>query len=216
MCGIFGYVAKRDKPVDMRALARVATVTMRRGPHAWGMAWVDRAGKLNHFKSTGPIVDSLGMLRLAEGSQLFIGHCRFATHGDPADNANNHPHAAGNEAFVVHNGVIHHYDHLARKHRLRLETECDSEVVAKMLAKFRGKPLARMVRACSEAMGVSPFAAMALWRDRLIATTTNGQPLHIGETRDAYWLASLPKGLPGDVREFPTGTVLEFTDKRAA
>lgn len=215
MCGIFGYVAKRDKPVDMRALARVAEITMRRGPHAWGLAWVDRTGDLRNFKQAGPIVDSLGLLGMAEGSQLLIGHCRFATHGDPADNDNNHPHAAGDDAFLVHNGVIHHYEHLARKHRLRLDTACDSEVVAKMLAKFRGKPLGRMVKACSEAMGVAPFAAMALWRDRLLATATNGQPLHIGETKNAFWLASLPHGLPGVVRQFPAGKVLEFTDKAA-
>jgi hypothetical protein len=67
-----------------------------------------------------------------------------------------------------------------------------------------------MAKACREAMGVFPFASMALWPDRLIATTANGQPLHIGETSEAIWLASLADGLPGSVSRFPQGEVLEF------
>lgn len=55
MCGIFGYVAKRDKPVNLRSLEIVAAATMRRGPHAWGLAWVDRHGDLRHFKQAGQI-----------------------------------------------------------------------------------------------------------------------------------------------------------------
>jgi hypothetical protein len=31
----------------------------------------------------------------AAGPRLVIGHCRWATHGAPKDNRNNHPHQAG-------------------------------------------------------------------------------------------------------------------------
>lgn len=209
MCGIFGYVAKNDKPVDLAALRRVASITMSRGPHAWGLAWVDSRGKMRSYKQTGRIIDSLGLLAMAKDARLLIGHCRWATHGDPRDNLNNHPHDGG-DAWVVHNGVIGHYLDIAVKHNLALQTACDSEVLGLMLQKFRGKPISRAKRACVEAMGNSPFATMMLWPDRLIAARANSQPLHVGETREAYYLASLGYGLPGWVTPLAEGQVVEY------
>lgn len=209
MCGIFGYVAKNDRAVDLSALRRIAAVTMTRGPHAWGMAWVDAAGKMRTYKQQGRIIDALGLLAMAKDARLLIGHCRYATHGDPRDNTNNHPHDGG-DAWVVHNGVIGHYEEIAERHSLPLHTECDSEVLGAMLRKFTGKPIARAKRACVEAMGYSPFATMMLWPDRLIAARANGQPLHVGETRDAYYLASLGFGLPGKVSELAEAEIVEY------
>lgn len=213
MCGVFGFVAKGRKPVNLRILKQIAEVTMLRGPHAWGMAWVDGRGRVKSYKQAGRIADRLPLLNMARGSQMLIGHCRYATHGDPANNLNNHPHDGG-DAWIVHNGVIRHYEEIMRKHRLRPHTQCDSEVLGLMLQKFRGRPLTRMARACNEAIADNPFSAMALWPDRVLAARANAQPLHIGETRDAYWIASLAYGLPGQVEEFPEGKVLEFADSR--
>jgi glucosamine--fructose-6-phosphate aminotransferase (isomerizing) len=209
MCGIFGYVAKGDKRLDLPTIKRIAEVTMTRGPHAWGMAWVDGAGKLRTYKQTGRIVDAIGLLALAADARLMIGHCRYATHGDPSDNLNNHPHDGG-DSYVVHNGVIHHYRTLVERHSLRMHTQCDSEVLGLMLQKFRGKPMARAAKTAREAMGTSPFAMMALWPDRLVAARANGQPLHVGQTRDAYYLASLRPGLPGAVSEFDACEIVEY------
>lgn len=209
MCGIFGYVAKQDKAVDLSILRRIATITETRGPHAWGLAWVDSRGKMRNYKQTGRVSDSLGLLAMAKDARMLIGHCRWATHGDPANNLNNHPHDGG-DAWVVHNGVIVDYREIAERHDLEMVTECDSEVLGLMLQKFGGKPMARAARACREAMGSSPFATMMLWPDRLIAARANRQPLHVGETRDAYYLASLGWGLPGLVKQIADGQILEY------
>ena len=209
MCGIFGYVAKGDKRLDLQTIKRIAEVTMTRGPHAWGMAWVDGAGKMRTYKQTGRIVDSLALLALAADARLMIGHCRYATHGAPEDNKNNHPHDGG-DSYVVHNGVIQHYRTLVARHSLRMRTDCDSEVLGLMLQKFRGKPMARAAKTAREAMGVTPFAMMALWPDRMVAARANGQPLHVGEMRDGYYLASLRLGLPGTVAEFAEGEIVEY------
>jgi glucosamine--fructose-6-phosphate aminotransferase (isomerizing) len=215
MCGVFGFIAKDNRPVDLRVLRRIARTTELRGPHAWGMAWVDGGGEVKTFKQAGRITDAMGLLSMAADARLLIGHCRYATHGDPADNSNNHPHDGG-DAWVVHNGQIHHYESIVRQHGLRMQTQCDSEVIGLMLRKFRGKPLTRMTRACREAVGVFPFASLALWPDRLIGARANGQPLHIGETDRACWLASLRHGLPGAVSEFPEGKAMEFGSRGAA
>jgi len=215
MCGVFGFVSKGSRKVDLRVLRRIATTTELRGPHAWGMAWVDGKGRLKTFKQQGRVTDALGLLSMASGAELLIGHCRYATHGSPGNNLNNHPHDGG-DSWVVHNGQIHHYESIIRKHGLRPHTECDSEVLGLMLKKFRGKPMSRMTRACREAIGIFPFVSLALWEDRLIGARANGQPLHVGETGDAFWLASLRHGLPGRVDEFPDGEVLEFGSRGAA
>lgn len=209
MCGIFGYVAKKNEPVSLGALRQVAATTMTRGPHAWGMAWVGADGKLRTYKQSGRIVDALGLLSMAKDARLLIGHCRYATHGSPEDNTNNHPHDGG-DSYVVHNGVIHHYESLVRKHNLRMTTDCDSEVLGLMIQKFTGKPMTRAAATAREAMGTSPFAMMALWPDRLIAARANGQPLHVGETRSAYWLASLRDNLPGRVNAFRETEIVEY------
>jgi glucosamine 6-phosphate synthetase-like amidotransferase/phosphosugar isomerase protein len=209
MCGIFGYVAKESEPVDLSILRRIAAITETRGPHAWGLAWVDGRGRMHNYKQQGRIVNALGLLAMAKGARMLIGHCRWATHGDPKNNLNNHPHDGG-DAWVVHNGVIGHYQSIAERHDLAMRTDCDSEVLGLMLQKFGGKPMVRARRACEEAMGASPFATMMLWPDRLIAAKANGQPLHVGETRGAYYIASLGFGLPGSVTPFTEGQIVEY------
>ena len=67
----------------MKRLEAIARVTMRRGPHAFGFAWIDSRGRLKMFKKTGRIVDHLSLLAMAQDAQFLIGHCRYATHGDP-------------------------------------------------------------------------------------------------------------------------------------
>tara|TARA_B100001741_G_scaffold274751_1_gene244653 strand:- start:4970 stop:5608 length:639 start_codon:yes stop_codon:yes gene_type:complete len=209
MCGVFGFVSSDDRPVDLFTLRRIAVITMRRGPHAWGLAWVDSKGKIKSYKQTGRIVDSLGLLSMARDAKMIIGHCRFATHGDPADNLNNHPHDGG-DAWVVHNGQIKHYKTLIDMYGLEPYTECDSEVLGLMLQKFDGEPFDKVRRITTEASGFTPFSMMALWKNRLIMSKANGQPLHEGETRHGWYLASLREGLPGFVSPIEDHEVIEY------
>jgi len=209
MCGIFGFVSKSNTTPNMRVLEKIAEVTMTRGPHAWGMAWADRSGVVRTYKQSGRIVDVLPLLAMAKDAVMLAGHCRYATHGDPSDNLNNHPHDA-RDAWVIHNGVISEYLELAKRHKLRRHTECDSEVLALMVGRFKGSPLARVKRAVDEAMGSRPLSMMALWPDRMIAARANNQPLSIGETSDSFYLASLPSGLPGRVSPMKNNEIVEF------
>lgn len=211
MCGLFGFVAKRDdSKLNLKILSRIAKNTQTRGRHAWGLAWVNAAGELKSFKQTGAIGDSLGMLSMAADAVMLVGHCRYATHGSPADNRNNHPHAF-RDGYVIHNGQIHHYGRLLLEFRLQPKTECDSEVLALLLDKLRGRDL--FDRACQTAglaKGDSPFAMMTLTRDSLIVGRANRQPLHYGETGQGIYLASLPTALPGRPQQLPENELFQY------
>jgi glutamine phosphoribosylpyrophosphate amidotransferase len=72
MCGVFGFVSYDGKGPNLKRLRRIAEVTMARGPHAFGFAWLDWAGRLKMFKQTGRIVDHLDLLTMAANVEISI------------------------------------------------------------------------------------------------------------------------------------------------
>jgi len=212
MCGVFGFVAKKDNTVDLDILAEVAEVTMSRGPHAWGMAWVTKDGRLRMFKQTGRIVDAKPLLAMAKDAVMLIGHCRWATHGSPGNNLNNHPHPSDG-GWIVHNGVISNHESIATRHGLHAVTDCDSEVLGLLVEQNRGRIIDRCGKAVKTCRGNSPIVMLGLWRGALVAAADNGQPLHVGETRLSYYLGSLSGALPGNVERFRAGEVRQWGEE---
>ena len=152
MCGVFGFVSYDGKGPNIKRLARIAEVTMRRGPHAFGFAWLDWSGRMHMFKKSGRIIDHLGLLAMAKNARVLIGHCRFATHGSPSNNLNNHPHPADG-GWIVHNGVVTNHEELAAEYDLWPVTECDSEVLGLLVAGSRGNFMQRCGAAANVAKG---------------------------------------------------------------
>jgi glucosamine 6-phosphate synthetase-like amidotransferase/phosphosugar isomerase protein len=215
MCGVFGFVSYDGKGPAVGQLQRIAAVTMSRGPHAFGFAWLDGRGRLHSFKQSGRIVDSIGLLALAADARMLIGHCRFATHGDPANNLNNHPHPADG-GWIVHNGVIRNYERIVQRNDFFPVSECDSEVLGLLIEEAEGTLAERCAAAVGEA-GDGPLALLGLWsRPGRLVAMRSGNPLHVGEVKDGtrYYLGSLAGGLPGKVRQVPDGTGLEFTPRQ--
>lgn len=210
MCGVFGFVAKDKGELNMKILERIARVTQRRGPHAWGMAWIDSRGRLKMFKQSGRISDSLGLLTMARDARMLIGHCRFATQGDPENNLNNHPHTCDG-GFIVHNGVIHDYREIQDKHDLHPVTDCDSETLGLLIEQGAGDLLTRCVKATNAVTG-SPLVLLGLWKPDRLVVVRRGNPLHTGETNRGYYLASLADGLPGEVNAVKNFEALEYGD----
>ncbi|MFZ5833015.1 MAG: class II glutamine amidotransferase [Planctomycetota bacterium] len=196
MCGIFGFFSATGRGPDLERLRRIAAVTQERGDHAFGLAWL-RDGALDSFKRPGAATDGLADLDRCEGATIVVGHCRWATHGSPADNRNNHPHAAG-RGWFVHNGVVRNHEALIRQYALRPRTKCDSEVLGLLMARFGGTLGQRAEAMARRAMG--PLAMLGVWKNpgRLLIVR-NGNPLCFGESRDGMYFASLPQGLPGRV-----------------
>ena len=199
MCGIFGYVTNSGRGPDVARLKQIAAETQTRGHHAFGLAWLGTDGAIYTFKRPGPATANLGDVDACRGATVVIGHCRWATHGRPEDNHNNHPHPAG-RGWFVHNGVVLNHASLVRRFRLTPQTECDSEVLGLLISRFPGALGLRAARTAGVAEG--PLAVLGLWRNpaRLLVVR-NGNPLCFGQTDDGFYFGSLPWGLPGKVAE---------------
>jgi glucosamine--fructose-6-phosphate aminotransferase (isomerizing) len=195
MCGIFGYITTAGAGPDIARLQRIAAETETRGRHAFGLGWLGRDNQLRTFKRSGAATDNLNDLRRCRDAVIVVGHCRYATHGSPDDNRNNHPHRAG-RGWIVHNGVVMNYEELIARYELSPSTECDSEVLGMLMARFPGSLEQRAERVAQVAEG--RLAILGVWRNpaRLVIVR-NGNPLWFGETRDGLYFGSLPGELPG-------------------
>ena len=223
MCGVFGFVSRDGGTVNLQVLGRIAEATERRGPHAFGFAWIDRRGRLKCYKQTGRVSDYLGLLALAADARMLVGHCRFATQGSPDDNINNHPHPADG-GWIVHNGQIRAYRELVDAFDLNPVSACDSEVLGLLVEQAEGNVLDRCraaVRAVAPERETGllfdapqPLVLLGLWPrpDRLVAVR-QGNPLHVSRTEQGYYLASLAEGLPGPVQVLKDNTACLFTRK---
>lgn len=197
MCGVFGFVAKEDGRMNLRLIQQIALDTERRGPHAFGFAWVDREGRLRHFKKEGRISDSLGLLSLAADARVLIGHCRWATQGNPEDNNNNHPFACDG-GFLIHNGQVKNYDALLEEQDIWPTTDCDSEVIARLIEQENGNHLTRCIKAVNF-VEKGDLAIAAIWgRPPRVAIVRRGKPLWQGHTKKgSLYFASRAFALPG-------------------
>lgn len=205
MCGIFGFITKNGRGPDVSRLRRIAAVTESRGQHAFGLAWLAADEKLHAFKRPGPATAALNDLEQCRGAAMVIGHCRFATHGAPSDNRNNHPHPAG-RGWLVHNGVVRNHVALAHEYGLVPRTQCDSEVLGLLLARIPGPIEWRAARTAQLAGG--PLALLGVWaKPARMLVVRQGNPLWYGQTRDGAYFGSLPDELPGQPQPVPDACV---------
>ena len=184
----------------MERLAVIARVTKERRRHAFGFAWIDRAGRLRCYKQQGRISSSIDLLRMAAGVRFVIGHCRWVTQGSPADNINNHPHPCDG-GWIVHNGQIHNYASVLERFNLWPNSDCDSEVLALRIEQESGRLLDAVL-----SVEKSPLVVLGLWKPGRLVAVRQGNPLSIGVAADGFYLGSLPFGLPGKVSPMPDDT----------
>ncbi len=194
MCGIVGYIGKRDSvPIIMDSLRRLEY----RGYDSAGIAVIDAAGQLVGSKAEGKLANLAA--RLQNGEALHgttgLGHTRWATHGRPSD-ANAHPHMDCTGRFaVVHNGIIENYavlraQLLAQGHVFKSET--DTEVLAHLIETHYDGDLVEAVRTTlSEVRGA--FALGIISSDtpgRLIFARNGATPLIVGLGDHEMFVAS--------------------------
>ena len=190
MCGIVGYVGKRDAvPILIAGLHRLEY----RGYDSAGIA-VAHAGELKIAKCKGRVRELEKLLPDHIKGSAGIGHTRWATHGEPSD-CNAHPHSDGpNRIAVVHNGIIENAVPL----RARLEaagvafrSETDTEVLAHLIATMPDRPLDEAVRAALRLVtGSYGLAVLDAAQPDTIVVARNGSPVVLGIGRHEIFVAS--------------------------
>jgi len=191
MCGIVAYLGQRDAlPILIEGLKRLEY----RGYDSAGVA-VIRGGRLLIRRAVGRIAaleEKIGP-DLA-GATIGMAHTRWATHGAPTE-INAHPHCdASGRLALVHNGIIENYRTLRaflESHNISLESQTDTEVLAKLIGYFYDGSLEEAVRqALREVRGTFGIAAMHLAEPDTIVAARRGSPLIIGVGQAEYLVAS--------------------------
>ena len=191
MCGIVGYVGKRDcLDILMDGLKRLEY----RGYDSAGVALINGKG-LSVRKNAGKISALEESLKTAPPSGFTgIAHTRWATHGAPTT-VNAHPHVDGTgEIALVHNGIIENYRSL--KSKLQSEghtftTETDTEVLAHLIEKYYTGTLEKAVAtALSLVEGTYGIAVVSSREPKKVVGARHGSPLVVGVGQGEYWVAS--------------------------
>jgi len=200
MCGIVGYIGKRDAvPILMEGLRRLEY----RGYDSAGIAVV-RAGELRLVKCQGRVRDLEDNVPNRFRGSPGIAHTRWATHGEPSDR-NAHPHCdAAHRISVVHNGIIENA--AAIKARLIADgviftSDTDTEVLPHLIAAMPAESLVDAVRqALRLVTGTYALAVMDAERPDTIIAARNGGPIVLGVGEREMFIASDPAALVAHTR----------------
>ena len=187
MCGIVGYVGKRNaQDVLLDGLEKLEY----RGYDSAGVALALEGG-IRVVKSKGRLAElrkRLAVEALAR-SGCGIGHTRWATHGEPSD-VNSHPHSTP-RVSIVHNGIIENYGVLKERLMAKgytFESETDTEVLVDSC--YEGEPLKALRAALAMVRG--SYALAVLFRDfpDTLFAVKRESPLIVGWGEEENFIAS--------------------------
>ena len=190
MCGIVGYVGKRNaQDVLLDGLEKLEY----RGYDSAGVALALEGG-IRVVKSKGRLAElrkRLAVEALAR-SGCGIGHTRWATHGEPSD-VNSHPHSTP-RVSIVNNGIIENYGVLKARLMAKdytFESETDTEVLVKLIDScYEGEPLKALRAALAMVRG--SYALAVLFRDfpDTLFAVKRESPLIVGWGEEENFIAS--------------------------
>jgi len=203
MCGIVGYVGKREAaPILVDGLRHLEY----RGYDSAGIAVANGQG--------ARLVRSLGKLSALERllavesphGLVGIGHTRWATHGRPSEE-NAHPHKAG-AVSVVHNGIVE--NHALLRERLtaagrHFSSQTDTEVLAHLIDQALIDGASSLPEAVRQALRqVEGSYAIAVLSDRHeneMVAAKKASPLVVGVGQGEMFVASDAPAILDQTRE---------------
>ena len=206
MCGIVGYIGKRDAyPVLIKGLHRLEY----RGYDSAGVALIGKNGNLNVYKAKGKVseLENFAKDKDISGS-IGIAHTRWATHGEP-NSVNAHPHYSESEELaIIHNGIIENYSVLRQglqRHGYTFKSQTDTEVLVQLIEYTKrtdNVDLKTAVQlALNQVVGAYAIAVLDRSNPNIIVAARKGSPLVVGIGDGEYFLAS------------DATPIVEYTDK---
>ena len=206
MCGIVGYIGKREAyPVLIKGLRRLEY----RGYDSAGVALINDNGDLNVFKSKGK-VDNLCEFcndKNVSGT-IGIAHTRWATHGEPSSR-NAHPHySQSHNLAIIHNGIIENYADIKEKLKekgVKFVSDTDTEVLVQLIEYIMTKKQIDLLEAVQVALyqviGAYAIAVLDKRDPNQIIAARKQSPLVVGIGEDEFFLGS------------DASPIVEYTDK---
>lgn len=195
MCGIVGYIGKRDAfPVLMKGLRRLEY----RGYDSAGVALINGNGTLGVYKAKGKVSDLEAFVSDKDVTgNIGIAHTRWATHGEPCQ-ANAHPHYSSNGRLaIIHNGIIENYMEIKKRlieHGYTFQSETDTEVLVQLIQYVQETQEVSLVSAVQLALKqvIGAYAIAVLDREQpeQIIAARKSSPLVVGIGDNEYFLAS--------------------------
>lgn len=195
MCGIVGYVGKRDAyPILIKGLHRLEY----RGYDSAGIAIVNPQGDLNIYKCRGKVSDLEKFTQDKDVSGTAgIAHTRWATHGEPND-VNAHPHYSESRSIaLIHNGIIENYAVLKEalvENGYTFQSCTDTEVLVQLIEYIKSTTNCSLFEAVQSALKrvVGAYAIAVVEKgnyDEIIAARKSS-PLVVGMGDGEFFLAS--------------------------
>ena len=206
MCGIVGYIGKREAyPILIKGLKRLEY----RGYDSAGVALIDREDNLNVYKTKGKVADLEAFCadKNTSGS-VGIAHTRWATHGEPSS-VNAHPHYSSSKNLaIIHNGIIENYAEIRRNLIAKgvvFQSETDTEVLVQLIEYVQVKKnldtLTAVQVALHQVIGAYAIALLDRREPNQIIAARKQSPLVVGIGKDEFFLGS------------DASPIVEFTDK---
>src|SRR5690554_2865160 len=195
MCGIVGYIGKRDAyPIILKGLKRLEY----RGYDSAGIALFD--GKdIQLCKTKGKVatLEEKAKNEMSRVGNLGIGHTRWATHGVPND-VNSHPHYSNSgDLVIIHNGIIENYGSLKKELINRgytFKSDTDTEVLVNLIEDVQKNEKVKLGKAVqialNQVVGAYAIALFDRKKPDEIVVAKLGSPLAIGIGKDEFFVAS--------------------------
>ena len=206
MCGIVGYIGKREAyPILIKGLKRLEY----RGYDSAGVAMINAQGALNVYKTKGKVsnLEEFCSDKDYTGT-IGIAHTRWATHGEPSS-VNAHPHFSESKNLaIIHNGIIENYADLKRKLKekgVTFRSDTDTEVLVQFVEYVQVKKNLDLLTAVQlvlhEVIGAYAIAILDKRNPDTIIAARKQSPLVVGIGEDEFFIGS------------DASPIIEYTDR---
>jgi len=200
MCGIVGYISKKENPNSLRLGLEALKRLEYRGYDSAGFAvWDSTKKEIFCQKAVGRIHKLEEKINNNNFGNPVILHTRWATTGGVTE-SNAHPHSdCRKNIWLVHNGIIENYRELKEqliKEGHKFNSETDTEVLSHLIEKFFKGNLEEAVRkALGYVKGTYGIAVISRDDPGKIVAARFSSPLLLGLGDNEYLIASDPSAV---------------------
>ncbi len=206
MCGIVGYLGKRDAfPILIKGLRRLEY----RGYDSAGVALLNADQNLNVYKTKGKVDNLVDYCSEKDTTgTVGIAHTRWATHGEPSSR-NAHPHYSESKNLaIIHNGIIENYADIKKNLQakgVKFVSDTDTEVLIQLVEYIMVKKNLDLLTAVQVALhqvfGAYAIAIIDKRDPQQIIAARKQSPLVVGIGEGEFFIGS------------DASPIIEYTDR---